>query len=42
MYPWLADVGGNIRFAPGFECFVDLAFDLHGGAIFTVGPVFRF
>jgi hypothetical protein len=42
VYPWLVDFGGNLRIAPGFEFFVDLAFDLHGGAIFTIGPVFRF
>lgn len=42
VYPWLVDLGANLRLAPGLEFFVDLAFDFHGGAIFTVGPVFRF
>jgi hypothetical protein len=41
-YPWLIDFGANFRVARGFECFADFAFDMHGGIIATVGPVFRF
>jgi hypothetical protein len=41
-YPWLVDFGTNLRVARGFECFVDVAFDLHGGVIATLGPVLRF
>ena len=41
-YPWLLDFGANLRISRGFECFADVAFDLHGGVIATVGPVFRF
>jgi hypothetical protein len=41
-YPWLLDFGANLRFARSFECFADVAFDMHGGIIATVGPVFRF
>lgn len=41
-YPWLLDVGANFRVARSFEFFGDFAFDMHGGIIATVGPVFRF
>ena len=41
-YPWVIDLGANVRFSPSFEFFVDVATDLHGGIIATVGPVFRF
>ena len=41
-FPWLMDIGGNLRVAPGFEFFADFASDFHGGLIVTVGPVFRF
>lgn len=41
-YPWLIDFGANFRVSRGFECFADFAFDMHGGIIATVGPVFRF
>jgi hypothetical protein len=42
VYPWLLDLGTNLRISRGFECFADFAFDGHGGIIATVGPVFRF
>jgi len=42
VYPWLLDLGMNLRITRGFECFADFAFDGHGGIIATVGPVFRF
>lgn len=41
-YPWMIDFGANFRVARQFEFFVDMAFDMHGGAVFTMGPVFRF
>jgi len=39
---WLIDFGANFRVARRFEFFADFAFDMHGGIIATVGPVFRF
>src|SRR5262245_25706048 len=42
VYPWVIDFGANARIAPWFEFFFDVATDLHGGIIATVGPVFRF
>ena len=41
-WPWLLDLGTNLRLARDFEFFADLAFDLHGGMIVTIGPVLRF
>jgi hypothetical protein len=41
-YPWVVDIGTNVRIARSFEAFADVGFDLHGGMVFTVGPVFRF
>ena len=41
-YPWLLDFGANLRISRQFEFFVDVAFDLHGGLVATIGPVFRF
>ena len=42
VHSWLLDFGTNLRFERSFEAFADLSFDLHGGVIVTVGPVFRF